>query len=36
LLSARDRAGRGVVMPRHDAQGVWHVVRNLLLSEIQR
>ena len=36
LLSARDRDDRGVVMPQRDAQGVWHVVRTLLLSEIRR
>jgi protocatechuate 3,4-dioxygenase beta subunit len=36
LLSARDRAGRAVVMPRRDAEGVWHAVRNLLISDIRR
>ncbi len=36
LLSARERAGRGVVTLQRDANGVLHATRDLRLSDVQR
>lgn len=36
LLSARERAGRGVVTLQRDTDGVLRATRDLLLSEVQR